>query len=270
MAVRSYTHSMFSALVALALAGCGGRPSVGAMAQTSLGPAETFEWTDHPIAFAPPDERWARESERSGGLLGARFVKQRSMGEAIEVAEYYVIGQRDGRASLADLLQKLDSYDDRDLRRQLSLARYRTDDPINPLETDVATRVNEALDRAMLAHIHGDADAVRAAVHDAQFAADGMRFSLADGIERVAFDPAKRNDPSMYTVTSRGTTTVAGEPAITVDYTVKLPERTMAAREVYWAHDNHLFVASFIGLAQNLELFDRVVASVTWPGRAKA
>jgi hypothetical protein len=263
------TFAALALLIAVGVAGCA-KPASAPSLSAGLGAPETFEWTDHPIAFATPAKGWYRDGDRSGGLLGVRFIKERSVGEVIEVAEYYSIGQRDGRAALADLLQKIDSYDDRDLRQRLAIAHYRTDDPINGLETDVASRVNEALDRAMSAHINGDADAVRNAVRDARFAADGMRFTLDDVVERVAFRPERHGEPSRYAVLGRGTTTVAGEPAATVDYTLTLPERTLSAREVYFAHDNHLYVASFLGLKSNLELFDRVVGSIAWPARVKA
>ena len=65
----------------------------------------------------------------------------------------------------------------------------------------------------------------------------------------------------------RRNSTIAGEPAVIVDYTVKVPERpqTYSAREVYFVHDSHLFMCTFIGLQESLAVFDAILASVEFP-----
>ena len=61
--------------------------------------------------------------------------------------------------------------------------------------------------------------------------------------------------------------TIAGEPAVIVDYTVKVPERphTYSAREVYFVHNSHLFVCTFIGLPESMAVFEAILASIEFP-----
>ncbi len=84
-------------------------------------------------------------------------------------------------------------------------------------------------------------------------------------LDQVEFRPEKMREPQIYKVTGRGTLTVAGEPAVSVDYTVDTMGGLRVAREVYLVHDNHLFVARLIGLDHDLPLFDQVVASLLFP-----
>jgi hypothetical protein len=244
----------------MAVVGCGA---------PTLEPAERYAWSEQPIAFSAPPPGWRREGDLSGGRRGVRFVKERSVGEASSVAEYYLVGDRDRRATLQELLAKLDTYDDYHLKRALVLAKCRTDEPLNALESQVAERVNGALDRATLACLQDDRAEVQRAVGDALVAAETMRLSLGDVIDRVVFRPDRCQEPRRYKVIARQQTTIAGVPAVTVDYTVQTDERLFPCREVYLVHDNHLYIASFIGLKHNLALFDRVVASITWPPRMK-
>jgi hypothetical protein len=71
----------------------------------------------------------------------------------------------------------------------------------------------------------------------------------------------------MYRVLGRRETTIAGLPAVIVDYTVTVPERarTYVAREAYVVYNSHLFIATFIGLKQSLAVFEAVVGSIEFP-----
>lgn len=59
--------------------------------------------------------------------------------------------------------------------------------------------------------------------------------------------------------------TVAGLPVYRVDFTLNTPERQLVGCEVYFLDDNHLFEAGFLGLAENLPLFERVIDTITFP-----
>lgn len=259
---RSLAARAAGAATLLALAGPGCAPA--------LRPAETYEWAGRAIAFSLPPADWRREGYNEGGWLGAYFVHEHSVGERILVAEQYVMGRRDGRQALRELLERFDTYDSLDLRRALVLSRYRTDDPLSPRESEVAARVNESLGRAMLAHINGDREAVRRELGGAAREAEQLELSLGDVIERVEFRPEKRQEPARWRVLRRREGQVAGHPAVFVDYLFLGPERTLACRDVYVMHDNHLFTASFLGLERNRAIFDRVVASIHWPEPANA
>lgn len=251
-----YAACAVGALATLVVAGCGQPPPA---------PRETFNWGSQPISFSPPPSGWRREGELSGGLRGVRFIKERSVGEAIGVADYYRLGERDGRARLRELLAKFDRYDRRSFMRALQLVRYRTDEPVSPLEAEVAAAVNAALERASAANLKDDRERAGREVAAALAEADRLRFSLTDVIGVVIFRPERRQEPERYTLLGRRDATIAGQPAVLVDYTFDGPERRYSAREAYVVRNNHLFVATFIGLKENLELFDRVVASIEFP-----
>ena len=229
---------------------------------SSFHPPETFEWGTRPITFSPPPADWERTGELSGGLKGARFVRR---WEAMGVAEYYLVGDRDRRPALKDLLDRFDSFDERELRRQLQLALYRTDDPLSPDEAEVAAEANEAIHRATMAHINGDLAGARSELAAALAAAERLKLALDDVVGRVEFRPERRQEPERYRLLSRRSTEIAGRSASVVDFTLWTPERPYWGREVYVMDDNHLFVATYQGSKSNLSLFDRMVATISFP-----
>lgn len=155
-----------------------------------LQPRETFDWTGEKISFSIPPAGWRREGETSGGIKGARFIKERSVGEAIGLGDYYILADRN------------------------------------------------------------------------------RSFSLGEAIDLVEFKPERRQNPEWYRMIGRREATVAGEPAVIVDYTVKVPERphTYSAREVYFVHNSHMFICTFIGLPETMAVFEAVLASIQFPG----
>ena len=259
----AFAPALLAALIVVLLPGC--KPA----AFTSLGAPETFVWEGEPLSFSPPPEPWRREAELSGGLHGVRFVKAGSVGEGITVAEYYTVGKRASRAELRELLERLESYDVFEFRKALDRAGKPVDAPFTPAEADVAKRVNTALNSALYAHKKRDLERTRAELETALQAVEELQFSLGDVIDGVIFQPEKRNEPQMYKLLGRRDVKIAGEPAVTVDYTVhvndRLGDRLYYGREAYVMHNNHLFVAKFIGLKESLSLFDNVVASIRFP-----
>ena len=249
-------------IVAVVGAACSSTRTPAAL---ELSPRETFEWSGQAISFSPPPVGWRREGDTSGGTKGARFVKERSVGEAIGVGDYYILADRHRSAYLREMIAKIDSYDEAfGWGRALRKAYAHTDTPFSALESEIAGAINNSVSQADLAFRNHDRDAARAHLQAALVEADRLRFSLSDVIERVEFKPERRQEPQYYTLLGRRETVVAGEPAVVVDYTVKVPERTItyAAREVYFVYNSHLFICTFIGLQETLAVFDAVVASI--------
>lgn len=231
-------------------------------------PRERFDWMGEPISFSIPPAGWRREGDTSG-VKGIRFVKERSVGEGIGVGDYYVLADRNRSPYLREILANFDSYDeggfawDKALRKTYAY----TDTPFNALETEIATTVNNEVGQAAAAWRNHDRDAARAHLQTALAEAQRLRVSLADVIDRVEFKPERHDDPAKYKLTGRRETTIAGEPAVIVDYTVTVPERqrTYAAREAYFVHNSHMFICTFIGLEDTLAVFDAMVASIEFP-----
>jgi hypothetical protein len=254
-----------AALAVVLVAGCGSGTG-GSMSLAGCGPPETFRWCDQPITFAPPLRPWGRDAYGNGPDRGIWFVKERSGGEAIIVAEANLLGDRDRSAALRQLLARLDAYEDHDLNRALTLARWRTDLPLVGNEAEVATAVNFAVDRALTGVIHQDRSEVRMALMEANNAAAHLQVRLDDALASPTFQPERRGRPDRYQVNARERIMVAGEPAERVDYTWRIDDKVLALREVRVMHGNHLFVASIQGAdKRDFGLFDRVVASITFP-----
>jgi hypothetical protein len=250
------------ALVVLAGAAC---KSTSAPPPPQLQPPETFDWSGQPITFAPAPVGWRREGETSGGIKGARFVKERSVGEAIGLGDYYLLGDRHRSGVLRDIMAKFDTFDSGfSWDKAIRSAYAQTDAPFTPLEAEIAAAINQSVGQATLAFRTQDKAGARTHLAAALAEADRLRFSLDDVVDRVEFKPERRQNPEYYQVLGRDVTAIGGEPAVVVNYTVKVPERpqTYAAREAYFVHNSHLFIATFIGLQESLPVFDAMLASV--------
>lgn len=55
---------------------------------------------------------------------------------------------------------------------------------------------------------------------------------------------------------------VAGVPAYRLDFVLNAPERIYVGREYYFTKENYLFEAAYLGLPENLPIFERVVATI--------
>jgi hypothetical protein len=86
-------------VAALPLAACSKTPST-----PKLAPAETFNFSAQPVVFSPPLKPWEAEGQTSGGLVGVRYVKRGSVGEAIGVADWRDVSRRLLHPQLSALL----------------------------------------------------------------------------------------------------------------------------------------------------------------------
>jgi len=249
------TGTLLGLASALVLAGCASQPPV----------LETFDWVGHPIQLLPPSKDWYRSGWNEGGWLGVDFTHSHGAGERIMVAEHQIIAHRDGRPKIAQLTASFASYDEGQLREELQLARYRTDNPLSAQEADVAGRVNEALDGAVSASYQRDTTALKQELLDALADAGQLQLTLADCLQRVTFRPEYAKEPERWTEKSRRDGTVAGVPALIIDYAYKGDDREYVCRDVYFSRDNRLFIASYFGLSSNMWTFDRVVGSIQLP-----
>ena len=266
MSIRCPAAILMAAI--LMTSACGSKPkSNEPPAPPQLQPAETFNWAGMKISFSMPPAGWRREGENSG-VKGIRFVKEHSVGEGIGLGDYYILADRNRSAAIRDILTKFDSFDDGfGWDKAVREAYAYTDSPFSPLETEIATQVNDEVGKAKMAFRNHDRPAAKAHLEAALAAMSRLRFSFDDVIGRVEFKPERRENPEMYQVLSRRDSTVAGERAVIVDYTVMVPERqrTYTAREAYFMHDSHMFVCTFIGLQESLAVFDAILASITFP-----
>jgi len=239
---------------------------VGCRAEApSLRPAETFNFASQPVSFSPPSTPWEAEGQLSSGQRGVRYVKRGGVGEAITVADWYDVSGRLRRVELAALAETDPNYETFDFEHALRKAWARTERPYSALESEVATDINNALNLARQARQKRDYATLREQLQAAQTAADRLHFSYEEVIDRALFRPETTSDPSRYRFVGRRDTQVAGARAVTLDYTLELPEGRRYLRKTYTFHNDHVFVAEFIGLKETLPLFDKVVASISFP-----
>lgn len=251
-------------------AACSAGPTTAAAPEVpTLQPAETFNWTGEKISFSIPPIGWRREGETGGGIKGARFVKEHSVGEAIGVGDYYVLADRNRSSHIREVLASFDTYEfgsfafDKALRDTYA----HTDTPFSALETEIAEHVNTEIGQVVVAWRNRDREAAKSHLEAALAESSRLRFSFGDVIGRVAFTLDGKQNPEWYHILGRRDATIAGEPGLIVDYTVKVPERphTYSAREAYFMHNSHMFVCTFIGLPESLVVFDAILASIQFP-----
>jgi len=249
---------------ALAL-GCSKQPPSPPPAPSSAQSPQTFDFAAQAVAFSPPPAPWEAEAELSGGIRGVRYVKRRSVGEAIGVGNYYDVSRRLRGAQIARLLDTDSNIRNLSFDQAMRDAWCATENPYSDLEAEVAAKVNAALNRVVAARRQGDYENVRRELITAQEDAERLHFTFDEVIERALFDPDASSDPARYRFVKRADTTIAGRPGIVLDYMLELREGRRYLRKAYVMHNDHLFVADFIGLETSLAEFDRVVASLSFP-----
>lgn len=245
------------AIIAILQAGCSREP---------LAPRETFHWSERAISFQPPGEGWYHEGELNGGIRGVRFVKKNDRGQAITVGEIHRVAERDRSAAIEKLLAQIDGSIDRDVVREMQLAGARTDSLYSEQESRIAAEVNDALSRAQDAYLNGDPKMARAEVENGLAAARKLRLTVDGVAERAILEPLRQRAGQHFHAIQRKRTQLGARDALLFEWTMELDGRTYHRREVYVMHENHLFTLHFMGLPEMTELFDRVAASVEFPG----
>ena len=85
-------------------------------------------------------------------------------------------------------------------------------------------------------------------------------------VEETLFSPEGWPLPvESFIVSDTESDTVAGLPAYRLEFTLNAPERTLVGREYYFMKNNYLFEAAYLGLPVNLELFERIVETISFP-----
>jgi len=237
------------------------------IAALETAPRETFHWTDQPVSFAPLAEPWERHREQSGGQLGVYFVKKGSVGERIGVGEYHRVGGRDRCVELVEILRDLDTLSDREFQLRLHRAKPVTQNPVNAEETVSFEAAREELARARDRFRDEDLEGTRRHVARAISHLSWVEYELDEVVGDVLFTGKGWEREGKIEVQPPREAIVAGKPARIVDFTHfnNWKQRQFHGREVYFVHGNHLFTAGFLGLEENLPLFDAVLETITFP-----
>jgi hypothetical protein len=273
---RSLTVKALSLFVVVMAIGCEGSddPVASTVLRSEaewaahLPAPEEFTWDDQPISFSPPPPEWERQREQSGGLMGARFVKYESGGQAIHVAEVTAIGQRDRCSELGALLRDVDELTAHEFRSRLQRARPYLRAPVNRSEKEAFEAANERLDEARAAFREGDLEEVRGRISAALWDLRWVEYSLDEVVGQAMFTGEGYVQIGRVELSEPVAFEVAGEPALRLDYRVDMrprEDRVLEGRKVYVEHDNRLFEASFQGIAEYRPLFDAMVSTISFP-----
>ncbi|MDJ0905266.1 MAG: hypothetical protein QNI96_04545 [Woeseiaceae bacterium] len=264
---RSLCGRAAIAAIALAMSACGGSDSSGDGATFDLLPPEQFVWGSQPISVSPPPEGWRRDKAQQGGLEGVRFIKSRSVGEEIRIAEHYALDRRSRCTQLMELMADLENLSDQEFAVRLQRARFYVPEPINAGEKRWADYANESLDRARDAHRNDNLGGVRAAITDAFEQGGRIQYSLDEVVDRVMFHESQYDSFGQVVAHLPQDGMIGGEPSVSVDYTLDSTERDIKyyGRQAYVLKNNRLFVFTFHGLPENLPLFDQILETVTFP-----
>jgi hypothetical protein len=236
--------------------------------QSAPRPLETFHWVSQPIAFEPPPPVWRREGDNSGGMLGVRFVLTGGVGEAIGVASYKLLADHDRREKIAKLLAKRDSLARREFLDELSLIRYRSEQPVSEREAEASRVVNRYLDSALENYLADRTSFVAGDLSAALQAASEYQLTLPEILPSIRLRPETMQEPERWRVGYERDTTIAGQPAFAGDDTLITPYDRLLYREIFWVVNGRAFKATYQGLKKNEPAFDRLVASIQFPESA--
>jgi hypothetical protein len=231
-----YIRAFFFTTIVLVLSGCGGGSDPdGAGADFDLLSPEVFIWGSQPVSVSPPPETWWRDKAQQGGLRGVRFIKSRSVGEEISFSEHYALDERARCTQLTELLSDLENLDDREFALRLQRARFYVPEPINADEKRWADWANESLARARDAHRNDQLGEARRAITDAFEQGGRIQYSLDEVVDRVMFHESQYDSFGQVIAHSPVDGVVAGEPSVSVDYTLDSTERDTKyyGRQVY-------------------------------------
>jgi len=252
-------------LCGLALAvvlGCGTADEVD-----ELPPPERFDWGGgQPIRFSPAPPDWRREKTTSGGLLGLRFVKTGSVGEGITMAEAFHYSDHDRCAEIDELLAQCNQISRRELSEMVRKSQINVWNPVSDKEEYLGGHVNQSMERAVEAARNGDSFQVCRELETAREQASRIVFSIDDVPDEdlVVFRTGRLVPAKSFTLLGTTRTEVAGHPAVRRDYTFDY-RHPFIGRELFFMHNNRLFVANFHGLAENLPLFEGMIDSIVFP-----
>ncbi len=227
---------------------------------------EVFTWTTgQPISFSPPPDTWNGSRYQNGGAEGVSYVLAGSKGEQIFVAERFFLGRRDRCVKLKEILENMQDYDRSSFRRAIGKARLFAPEPYNAHEKRTVNDVNEILDRASEAFLRADTTTARLELEWALEQASTIQYTVEETVDEVLFTREKNSVYPALQVDEPVLGEVDGEPALVVGFTFQGHGTPMVGRRVYAVKNNRMFEFGFQGLQENLALFEKVLASVTFP-----
>lgn len=235
-----------------------------------VGPAETFTWHgQQPISFQPPTG-WKSGRYQQGGRDGVSYIDS---GQHLAVTEYTKVGALDGCANLQEALSKFGSAGTESLRRDLQKAVRSPRSVEDTKQAKMLSSLRSHVEKAREALDQNDLSGARKEIDYALRTRFKYKFKLDDYLDDIMYDRKVGGDLKRVAISLPDELSVGGEPAVSVDYEVDIDaqyatgrlQKTEFGRQVYVMNNNRLFIASFQGKRENMALFEKVVASISFP-----
>ncbi len=248
--------------------GCGALAAL-ACGQEPLPKPEVFRIIEEPVSFSPPPAAWRREPHTGlQHLVGISFKLGDGLLAEIDVGEYDAPGLVRSRECLRAFLPKyreMSYYEAQEKMQRCRPGRH----PLNDQEAVLIERFRERFSDAFGAHTRQDAARAEASLRDALAVADQATYSIDDVlVVPYRFSPTQYEDPSVFLDLKEERVEVGGRQALAMSYRIEGRQsgRTYHGRWVYALSPNHhLFAFRYYGHAGSLGVFERVIASVTFP-----
>src|SRR5262245_33337004 len=181
---------LLTAGTALLATGCSHAP-----AKLKLGPPETFNWVDQPVAFSPPPDPWYREGDNGDGMLGVRFILRGGGGQCISVLAHRRLADRTRKDKIKQLIAKRDSLEQREFLHELELVRPTNEEPLSAREASTTRAINDAIDRATRDMLEDHPSFVTGDLNDALRAASSYTPTLPELLPTIRMNPWKHQEP---------------------------------------------------------------------------
>ncbi len=250
-------------MLLLALAGCGEQPTEKPV---TLLPPEVFTWTgDQPISFAPPHSEWERSRYQNGGTEGVSFVLTGGKGQIVFVAERFFLGNRDRCMAIRELMDGLGDFNQSSFAEALQKGKRFEGGAPSAQDDRITAGINETVRRAMDHYRAGDMALVQVELDRALEQSGEIRYTLAETVDQVLFTAKGNSVYPKLQVDPPVEGELAGEPAVTVNFTFDSHGTPFLGRRVYVIHNNRMFEIGFQGPPENLPLFEEILQSITFP-----
>jgi hypothetical protein len=251
-------------LTVLILAGC--NETTPKQESILLPPAEVFTWTgDQPISFSPPPAEWNRSRYQNGGTEGVDFVLSGSGGEQILIAERFFLGNRDRCLAIRELQDNLSEFNARSFSEALQKGKRYKESALSVQDEKITPVINDTLDRAKDQFRAGDMALLQVELTRALELSGEIRYTLAETVDQVLFTATGNSVYPKLQVDAPVDDSLAGEPAVRVNFTFDSHGVPFVGRRIYVIHNNRMFEIGFQGRESTLPLFEAVLDSITFP-----
>ena len=242
------------------VAGCQG-PTGSPLAEP-----ERFQWCPGgpAVVFSPPGNEWQR-SKHNERDVGVAFIRPDVPPGLITVGEIVEICRQDSRPLLRALWDEFEDLSPGEFLRRSHLAGRFANSGYSVEGDALIKRMNGALSRAQFAYRRNQFVEAESHLDRALTYAESIDYGLEDLAEPYLFDPEDHGDPDRFDVAEPVRGSLAGQESLSIHFTMTEERGLHYGRKVYVAHDNRLFVFSYLGPESYVAIFEALLETIAFP-----